>query len=281
MTAAEIVLALLRTNLVISAAILFAVIVRRPLRRHLGAQSAYETWSIVPVAVAASLVPVPPLFGAAPVDVADGGVLAWVSGGNLASGLLTLWLVGVAASIGLVIWGQARFFAEVKAGRAGPAAVGIFNARLVAPVDRKARFTRDEWRMVLAHEQAHIDRLDARYNALAVLFQCVNWFNPLLHLAVRIMRLDQEIACDATVMEQMSRQRRLYAQTLLRTQQAAVNSPLGCHWLARGVHPLEARIAMLLEKSPSPMRLEVGLALVMILVGLAFWAGLGHSLPDW
>ena len=73
-------------------------------------------------------------------------------------------------------------------------------------------------------------------------FQCLAWFNPQVHLAVHVARLDQELACDAAVMRRRPRERVLYAKTLLKTQLAGAPLPLGCYWPARGRHPLEVRV---------------------------------------
>ena len=81
--------------------------------------------------------------------------------------------------------------------------------------------------------------------AAAAVASCVCWFNPLAHLAVRAMRLDQELACDATVLERAPGARRLYAETLLRTHPAAAEPMLGCQWRSGPAHPLETRIRAL------------------------------------
>ena len=86
--------------------------------------------------------------------------------------------------------------------------------------------------MILAHENAHLRAGDARINAVAAAALCACWFNPLVHMAVYLMRLDQELACDAAVLDRFPRARRLYAEVLLKTQLAAQPLPFGCHWPA-------------------------------------------------
>jgi len=44
---------------------------------------------------------------------------------------------------------------------------------------------------ILAHERIHLARQDARINALAALLRCLCWFNPLIHLGARWLRIDQ------------------------------------------------------------------------------------------
>ena len=100
------------------------------------------------------------------------------------------------------------------------------------------------------------------------LARCVNWFNPLVHLAVQTLRIDQELACDAQVVAAHPTARRSYAEAMLKTQLAARPLPLGCYWPAQSAHPLAERIALLSRKTPGRGRRRVGAAAVAVL-GLA------------
>src|SRR5690606_9610252 len=118
------------------------------------------------------------------------------------------WLVGAVLGLALLTAAQLRFLARVRERKAGPAVVGFAWPRMVTPADYERRFTPEEREVVRAHERAHIDRQDPRANALAAVLQAVNWFNPLVHLAARHMRLDQELACDAAVVRRFPLARR-------------------------------------------------------------------------
>src|SRR6185503_20979525 len=98
------------------------------------------------------------------------------------------------------------------------AVVGALDPHVVVPSDFEARFDAEERVLVLAHEWAHLRRQDARVNALVALLQCAFWFNPLVHLAARAIRMDQELACDAAVIAQFPEARRRYAEAMLKTQ---------------------------------------------------------------
>ncbi len=58
----------------------------------------------------------------------------------------------------------------------------------------------DRLRMALLHELAHVRRLDVLTHTVADLCRAVCWFNPLVWLAVRQMRLERERACDDCVL---------------------------------------------------------------------------------
>jgi beta-lactamase regulating signal transducer with metallopeptidase domain len=101
------------------------------------------------------------------------------------------------------------------------------------------------------------------------------------------MRVDQELACDATVIEARPALRRSYGEALLKTQLSACVPPVGCTWPSRAPHPLKERIAMLKSPPPTRRRRLVGAALLAGLAlggGYAAWAAQpGHVItnPDW
>jgi beta-lactamase regulating signal transducer with metallopeptidase domain len=275
MTTADLLLWLARANVAASAAVLIVLALRAPVRRTFGAHRAYALWLIAPVAMAGSFMPALDAPGwAGGVALADDAGRAWLAGTGCASYLAALWMAGVGANVALALLRQGRFAAAERAGRAGPAVVGVLQPRLVAPADFARRFTDDERRLVRAHELAHMDRHDGRLGALALAGAWVCWFNPLAHIALRAFRCDQELACDATVMERLPTARRAYAETMLRTEPLAREAVFGCHWLSLE-HPLALRLDMLARRAPSQLRSDLGLAALALLCAISFggtWA---------
>ena len=261
---------LLRANLAASLAIAFVFAIRLPARRMFGAEIAYRLWLVAPLAFAASLIPAaeaptgtPGPSLPLPVPLMQPGAVSFTA---------EIWMAGALAILALMVFGQWRFLQRAKVGQAGPAVVGVIAPRVVTPADHETRFSPEERALVRAHERAHIDRGDPKTNAWVALFQGVNWFNPLVHIAAYHLRLDQELACDATVMARRPGDRRLYAQTMLKTQLAATPLPFGCYWPAPSRHPLEARVAMLKQARPSQTKALAGFWIVL---GLSAAAGVG------
>jgi hypothetical protein len=127
--------------------------------------------------------------------------------------------------------------------------------------------------LVLAHEQVHIDRRDALANLLQAAFQCVFWFNPLVHLAARRFRQDQELACDARVMAQYPNQRRAYAEALLTSHTTTpLRGGIHCHWQSR--QPIEERFMQLQSTLPAVSRRIAGRCLVGVLAAGAIFGTL-------
>jgi hypothetical protein len=159
----------------------------------------------------------------------------------------------------------------------GPVLVGIWRSRIVLPINFETLYSPEERPLVLAHEEAHKKRFDVLVNAIATVWLCLFWFNPLMYWAVARLRFDQELACDASVLVGLDTGRRRYAEALLKTQLAADSAwrmPIGCHW--QSSHPLKERVAMLKHPLPGVLRRLSGVALTFVLImsgSYVAWAG--------
>ena len=248
-----------RLNLVAAAAIALVLLFRPLVRRWFDSHQPYLSWLIVPVALVGAIIPAQE--GSGPVgglEAAIGDAHGWLTAGSNVWVLAVIWAAGVVLSTSVAVWRYRRFLSQEHSGLAGPAVVGIVSPRVVTPADFEARFTPEECRLVRAHERAHIDRMDARWNAVVLAAQCLCWFNPLVHLAARAMRFDQELACDATVMTRLPTERRRYAEALLHSRNGAAASPLGCDWSSAGARLMMTRLTTLLRRPPKEDRCELG-----------------------
>lgn len=291
---AEIAVLLVRANIVVALAILLMIVARRQVRRLFGARLTYAAWLAVPFAVAASLLPARPVESGPAllrplteqavqyvVTVGDPtgiqfdwlflAITVWVAGTFVAGILIlrlqrrTLSLIGPLDRVGQRCW-------RARSGAIGPATIGVFVPRIVLPADFERRFDEEQRAIILAHEGVHLAGHDVRINAAIAALRCVFWFNPLVHIAAPLVREDQELACDATVVARYPKLRRAYAETLLKTQTTFTPLPLGCYWPTRTPQRLKERIIMLTLKSPGPNRRAVGATLVALAI-----AGLGYA----
>jgi TonB family protein len=283
MAASELVDVLIKMNLAAAVAIVFVIAVRKIVRVRFGAGLAYGLWLLPLLAAIAALIPArvitvtAPLLPAAPAFLPPAGASA--APPPIAFDwnplIVGLWLAGTVVTLAVMVLLQRRFGKEVRKGAIGPAVVGVIAPRIVTPGDFSTRFDGEEQALVLAHEQAHIARQDSRINGASALIQCLFWFNPLVHVAAHLMRIDQELACDAAVVSRFPDARRTYARALMKAQLAIRPLPLGCYWPSGTQHPLMERIAMLKANETSRSRRILGasiLALTCAAAGAAAWA---------
>lgn len=80
-----------------------------------------------------------------------------------------------------------------------PVAVGMFRSAIVLPTGY-GKWSSDRLRIVLLHEQSHIDRYDVFTQAIAHVACVLYWFNPLVWQAARRMQLERELACDDAIL---------------------------------------------------------------------------------
>ena len=242
---ATLAVAFLKANLVAAGVVLAVAPARILARRVFGPAAAYHLWSLPPIAGFLTLL----------IDIArphhDPAIFA------VSPLFIGAWAAGALAVAAVFTTAQLRFLAQVRAGHGGPAVVGFISPVIVMPAD-DGHYTAEERDLIRAHEREHVGRKDPRAAAFAALAQCLCWFNPLVHFAAYLIRLDQELACDAAVIRARPSARALYARTLLKTQLAGSALPLGCHWSPLGQHPLEVRIASLKRTSKTPIKVSDG-----------------------
>lgn len=287
--ASELASLLLRMTLCTSAAVVLLLLLRQPLRRWCGACAAYLAWLIVPMVAIAALLPGRSAPQVLTVSLPDSVQALAVQATPAAAPaqvdvLLFTWAAGALAWALWCIHAHRVFLRRagrlaphgavyVSAAGAGPASVGLLRPKIVVPHDFAQRYTPGEQALVIAHEQTHIARRDAIANLVAACFQCAFWFNPLVHLGVRRMRQDQELACDAAVMARHPQQRRVYAEALLKSHARVGGAGLHCHW--QSPHPTKERIMNLQHALPGSLRRFAGRCAVVLLAAGAFGATLG------
>lgn len=270
--------------LTVAVVVLYAA---RPLLRRMGAGLMYASWSLVPLLLLTSVLPhqsVEPVRVA--LSAAGGLPTTGLASFTMplqgsTTPLLALWIAGTLVVLSLQVWRQWRLVRlgdRLPAG-SSPALVGLLKPRLVLPVDFEERFRPAERELILAHEAVHRARLDNLWNALASLLVAWHWWNPLAWWGARRMQADQELACDAAVLESRPDCRPIYTQALLTAHglQPAL-APISSRWTS--AHPLIDRIAMLNHPVRTSRR-NVALlgCAIAACAGLA-WAGQGEAKGD-
>ena len=280
------------TALAVSILILFVLLLRRPVARLFGARAAYALWA-APL-IRAFMPPLPENVVSAPVTSALGSLdyqLIVTRGAETASwswpdALAALWLVGAAIYLAAQLYRHHRFVTEaLRGGRSlqiegidydvvaspavgGPVATGLIHPLILVPLDFARRFSPQQQRLALLHEQLHHRRGDIWASAAALVLTALLWFNPLAHLALGAFRRDMEAACDARVLaDSGAGAAPLYAETILRC--AATPMPRSLCALT-AIDELKGRLSML-TVNHGPARRLSGLLIAggMSIAGLA------------
>ena len=263
MSAEQVISLLWQTHLGLSAGLLAVALLRRPLRRLVGAEEAYAVWLLPLLGMGCGALPdaglprlklEPVVWQAALAPLEQ----ARQAGVGLLSGPLP-WLLGAALLLGWQWLRHVRFVRLLPTDATGclrtprgssPGLLGVWRPRLLLPMDFEERFSAQERRWILAHEALHARRQDNAARLLAALLQALAWFNPLLWWALPALRHDQELACDAALLSEHPDQWRGYAKALLKADPQFAVPIAASAW--QPTHPLKERIDMLKFCSPLP-----------------------------
>lgn len=277
-----------------TAALLLVALLRKPLRRLLGAERAYVLWAAPLMACVMALLP---HSSATPVSIVE--VLQRTAGlaqvrtlantpapivVNWADLVADIWLAGAATLLLQALIAQVLLRRRMRTwrvladptftsslpvlqandARVGPALIGLHRPCIVVPADFAERYGAEEQRLMLLHEATHATRRDVHAHVVAVVLRALAWFHPLAWWALPAFRRDQELACDAAVLRTYRPRRRDYAEIMLKAQYRTRVVAAGCMWMSG--HPLKERIAMLKLDTPSRSRRVSGAILVAIIL---------------
>jgi beta-lactamase regulating signal transducer with metallopeptidase domain len=276
---------LVASSIAATAAVLIVALIRKPLRKLSGPQAACWIWLLVPALTLVVFLPAPSRVSQFASQISPSTFALTVPAAALgtathyASTALWVWLPGCALMAIFIVGRQIVFVRSLRsstraadgtyrsASVSGPLLIGVWRPRIIVPGDFDVRYGVRERALMLAHEHAHLRRGDILTSAIAMIWPCVFWFNPLMYWAVSRLRFDQELACDAIVLAGLQCGRRQYAHTLIKAQVAADSPwriPISCHWLS--AHPLQERIAMLKQPFPGFARRSLGIFLTLALI---------------
>jgi beta-lactamase regulating signal transducer with metallopeptidase domain len=243
---------LIRTSLETSVLIGVVLLARPLIRRGFGAVLACDLWLIPAIGVLLPTRPPRPETALEairlPGEELSRGLYSATEAWAAPSAIPweALWLAGVVAWVAVQLLRSARFRRDLLATathfvpssraivelldryrlspprvlmttRSGaPFVAGLFKPKVFLPSDFAQRFSAQEQRWVLIHELTHVRRRDLWARFVAEGFRALFWFNPLVHLAVYLLRQDQEYACDQAVVSRCTpRERYRYGRALM------------------------------------------------------------------
>lgn len=149
-----------------------------------------------------------------------------------------------------------------------PCLVGVFKPMIVLPLT----LPKEGYCEALLHELNHYRTRDTWWALLRCVCCVVHWFNPLVWIAQRLVKIDCELACDEKVAIQLTPEERLhYANTLVCTAMQAYAPAAGV--LATGMtmtgKRLKQRINAILHLKAVQRVAAVLVAIVLVLFTVA------------
>ncbi len=277
-----------------------------PDRRVLGRGSARASTesAVAPARTAAGAMTTSPSTSAIRPDAATVAVPPRVRSIDGSKALLSIWLLGVALSLGRLLISGARIrWLETRAetidsgplyrtmralarqvglsqppillrgdDRAVPMTWGVRRSRIILPAGAEAWAS---WRIeaVLLHELGHIARRDYLAQLAATVMCSLHWFNPLAWLASRRMHVERELACDDLVLS-WGHEPSSYARDLLELAKALRTIPLAASAAVCLARPnrLRDRLVALMDETRDRRPVARGTvgraALIALTVGL-------------
>ncbi len=140
--------------------------------------------------------------------------------------------------------------------------------RVILPAMLLEQMESRQWKLVLAHELAHVKRKDHLVRWIEWL-ACVSfWWNPVAWWAQRNLRAMEEICCDALVLSSMQTKPQSYANSILTAVEylstPAIRPPAMASELNSG-ETLERRFRMIVSNRANRSKSRILQAFVMVL----------------
>jgi TonB family protein len=108
--------------------------------------------------------------------------------------------------------GRVKILSSAAVG--SPVLIGVVRPVILLPVALMCGMTISQVELILAHELAHVRRLDPLFNALQVIVETLYFHHPLVRWVSREVRQEREICSDAVVLSQFPACRRDYIGAL-------------------------------------------------------------------
>jgi TonB family protein len=224
-------------------------------RRHLLCIATLSGSLLLPLGTLMPATPIVFRLGAASKAVAQRIPASHVAGLSWLSLIFAIWMAGSALLVlrlALGYWRLARirnsgsridtrlFTADINV----PMVSGLFHPSILLPGDF-AQWPEAQQTAAIRHEQAHIERGDLWANLIANIACAVYWFHPLVWKLNSQLRMEQEAACDAAVINS-GFDRTAYAEALLDVARRATPAIAGACAMASGAD-LKSRIVRLFD----------------------------------
>ncbi|WP_232699176.1 M56 family metallopeptidase [Brevibacillus daliensis] len=148
-----------------------------------------------------------------------------------------------------------------------PMLIGFFKPTIVMP---NANINADDYKLALQHEWIHYKQRDAWIKLMAVLVNCLHWFNPVSYLALANI----SEACEYAVDEQITKglktaEKKRYSEMILHF---ASSSPVLNSNLAQPNNQLYRRFSLIMKRNTGSQKTVLGIFLVVLIATVSVFS---------
>ena len=161
-----------------------------------------------------------------------------------------------------------------------PALFGYLRPRLLLPVGILEKLDYAELSYIFMHELGHLKRHDIGVSWIITFLQILQWFNPLVWIAFHQMRIDQESACDASVLSRIKNHHTIdYASTIVGflenfCQNRKLPAMVG---ILENRSQIKKRITMIVNYRKYSKTMILFSSTLLIIVGVVFFSFVGFA----
>lgn len=222
---------------VLSLALGLLIICEHFFTNKIGVSLSYKLWALVPACLIVNNLPM------SLVSIPSNTFTRYVVGVKPTLGTdhfatwLTLWAIGVTIITTYVLVHHFATWTSISKRHAlhtnayysskapMPMLFGFINPKVLIPFSFKSTFSVKQQALVLEHENVHRKHCDHLWNTLALIIAILFWFNPLVWLALKSFRINQELACDNAVLKDKTDKEKLtYAKALVQCAEHCSNA---------------------------------------------------------
>ncbi|WP_018625451.1 TonB family protein [Kangiella aquimarina] len=152
-----------------------------------------------------------------------------------------------------------------------PAVYGFIKPTIYFPIHVAKQLSVQQIQLIIEHEEQHIKQKHLWLNLLWDVLVCIGWFNPLIYIARKNFRHDQELFCDYLVLNKGNQTRtKDYGHALLSTVSATHSVSLLCSW--KVFNQLEERIMNITDPLNKTGKIVMTLGAAFVLSCCAVYA---------
>lgn len=204
--------------------------------------------------------------------------------GSAEAWIIGIWVIGFVVMLSFYFLGYFRFKSKALQGMRidyaeglnvmasqhvhSPMLIGFFKPQIVFPLKHMSM---EDYQLALKHELIHHKQKDAWLKLIAVIVNCLHWFNPISYLALANISEACEYSVDEALSKSMnSTDRKRYSEMILHF--ASQSSPAFNSGLAQPKKQLYRRFKLILSRSTGRGQTLVGIVTAVMIAAVALFS---------